>query len=259
MVLVSCTPSAYCFSAPPFPTARRFPSPHTTHPCHPPLPLQELVRFLPSDLFRTCLARVLMVLFDILVSHFHMVRWHEAALERHAADLEGLAAARRQLAECLEGGGGGDSGGKAEQRAAAGGAAEGGGGEGAAGCSSLTAAAALAVAPPHPSQHHHQHQGSAGSGGSRDLDGPLGSSDSMTVTGRAVMQLQRGTASELEEVEARASDEAEWGAVLSAVHAGLLGGRALIWDEVARRIAVLLSSPAAFEGEHFLQVRGAGG
>lgn len=31
------------------------------------LRLQELLRFLPSDLFRTCLARVLMVLFDILV------------------------------------------------------------------------------------------------------------------------------------------------------------------------------------------------
>jgi hypothetical protein len=226
------------------------------------------VRFLPSDLFRTCLARVLMVLFDILVSHFHMVRWHEAALERHAADLEGLAAARRQLAERGESSGG-DSGGKAEQQAAAGGAADGAangaGGEGAAdglglgsaasGSSSLTAATA-AAAPQH--QNHHQHQSSAGSGSSRDLDGPLGSSDSMAVTGRAVMQLQRGTASELEEVEARASDEAEWGAVLSAVHAGLLGGRALIWDEMARRIAVLLGSPAGFEGEHFLQVSGWG-
>ena len=46
-----------------------------------PLP-QELLRALPPDLFRTCLARVLMVLFDVLVSHFHMVRWHEAALQR---------------------------------------------------------------------------------------------------------------------------------------------------------------------------------
>jgi hypothetical protein len=213
-----------------------------------------------------------MVLFDILVSHFHMVRWHEAALERHAADLESLAATRRQLAERLDSGGG-DSGSKAEHQAAAGGAAggatEGAGGEGAAdllglgsaasGSSSLTAAAAAAATvPPHHPHHQHQHQSSAGSCGSRDLDGPLGSSDSMAVTGRAVMRLQRGTASELEEVEARASDEAEWGTVLSAVHAGLLGGRALIWDEVARRIAVLLSSPAAFEGEHFLQVSGLG-
>lgn len=39
-----------------------------------------------------------------------------------------------------------------------------------------------------------------------------------------------------------------------AVHAGLLAGRKLIWEEAARRIGVLLSSPAAFEGEHFLQV-----
>lgn len=40
-----------------------------------------------------------------------------------------------------------------------------------------------------------------------------------------------------------------------AVHAGLLGGRRLIWEEAARRIGLLLSTPAAFEGEHFLQVR----
>lgn len=45
---------------------------------------------------------------------------------------------------------------------------------------------------------------------------PLVSTDSdpVSVTGRAVLGLQRGTASELEEIEARASDEAEWGAVL---------------------------------------------
>lgn len=41
---------------------------------------------------------------------------------------------------------------------------------------------------------------------------------------------------------------------MQAVHAGLLSGRRLIWEEAARRIGVLLSSPAAFEGEHFLQV-----
>lgn len=40
---------------------------------------------------------------------------------------------------------------------------------------------------------------------------------------------------------------------LQAVHAGLLSGRRLIWEEAARRIGALLSSPAAFEGEHFLQ------
>lgn len=48
-------------------------------------------------------------------------------------------------------------------------------------------------------------------------------------------------------------------ALLQAVHAGLLAGRQLIWDEAARRIGVLLSSPAAFEGEHFLQVGLCGG
>ncbi|KAL4422269.1 hypothetical protein ABPG75_008466 [Micractinium tetrahymenae] len=194
--------------------------------------LQELVRFLPSDLFRTCLARVLMVLHDILVSHFHMVRWHEAALERHAAEAVALAAARQALEARL--------GGSPPAAPAGGAAAEG-------------AAAAAAEEEEDPF-------GGWAAGGAADELPPLGSpgSDEVTITGRAVMglqvQLQRGTASELEELEAKASDEAEWGTVLQAVHAGLLSGRKLIWEEAARRIGVLLSSPAAFEGEHFLQV-----
>lgn len=46
------------------------------------LPGQELLRALPADLFRTCLARVLMVMFDILVSHFHMVGGWAGGLTR---------------------------------------------------------------------------------------------------------------------------------------------------------------------------------
>ncbi|KAI7841037.1 hypothetical protein COHA_005265 [Chlorella ohadii] len=187
--------------------------------------LQELLRLLPPELFRTCLARVLMVLFDILVSHFHMVRWHEAALERHATELESLQTAAHQLADHL---GGGSS-------AAAGGSSAAGG------VNPSADGAGRPASPDHPLLD-------GGWGGSGEVHPP--------VTGRAVMglQLQRGTASELEEVEARASDESEWGAVLQAVHAGLLGGRRLIWEEAARRIGLLLSTPAAFEGEHFLQV-----
>jgi hypothetical protein len=199
------------------------------------LTLQDLLRLLPSDLFRTCLARVLMVVFDVLVSHFHMVRWHEAALERHAADLTALQAQRRALADRVCG----DDGGHAAQAAA--------GEEGAvyaAACDSgegQAAAAALGAS-------------SGGGGGGAELEA-CGSEGEVAVTGRAAMELRRGTASELEEVEARTSDEAEWGLVLQAVHAGLLAGRRVIWEEAARRVGVLLSSPAAFEGEHFLQVR----
>lgn len=141
------------------------------------------MRFLPSDLFRTCLARVLMVLFDILVSHFHMVRWHEAALERHAAEAASLAAARRDLASRLAG----------------------------SGVDSSVAGAAAGAGEESDSGANPDSSGA-------DLLPPLGSpgGEAVTVTGRAVMglQLQRGTASELEELEARSSDEEEWGVVL---------------------------------------------
>jgi hypothetical protein len=35
----------------------------------------------------------------------------------------------------------------------------------------------------------------------------------------------------------------------------LAAGRAALWEDVARRVGVLLSAPAAFAGEHFVQVR----
>ena len=46
----------------------------------------------------------------------------------------------------------------------------------------------------------------------------------------------------------------EWGEVLKVVQSGLVNGRRFLWDEAARKIGILLASPAAFEGEHFLQV-----
>lgn len=178
------------------------------------------------------------------------MRWHEAALERHAGELAGLQEAQQQLEARLAGGGG----------AAAAPAAE---------PAAEPAAAEAAASPPDgdllglgdggglltPSPEHPLMPWAPPA----ELDSPWGGSGEAhpPVTGRAVMGLQRGTASELEEVAAKAADEAEWGAVLQAVHSGLLTGRRLIWDEAARRIGVLLSSPAAFEGEHFLQV-GAG-
>lgn len=38
------------------------------------------------------------------------------------------------------------------------------------------------------------------------------------------------------------------------VQEGLVNGRKWLWDEAARKLGTLLLSPAAFEGEHFLQV-----
>ena len=200
------------------------------------------------------------------------MRWHEAALEKHAADAAALAAARRQLVERLSGGSSAEGELISSTVEEEGPAVAAGGRDG------------------QPEESPQQGLWPADLLGSPNYSGEA----LPPVTGRAVMQLQRGTASELEEVEAKASDEAEWGVVLQArrpgrgrrctpglnslagqaplaahtcslppnhrlsllqaVHTGLLSGRHLIWEEAARRIAVLLSCPAAFEGEHFLQV-----
>ena len=37
------------------------------------------------------------------------------------------------------------------------------------------------------------------------------------------------------------------------VQEGLTNGRKWLWHEAARKLGTLLSSPAAFEGQHFLQ------
>ncbi|KAK9823710.1 hypothetical protein WJX72_004829 [[Myrmecia] bisecta] len=130
--------------------------------------LQEIVKCLPPDLFRTCLAKVLMVVFDILQA---------GASSNLAGSLPQLPNGRLLPPDA-----------SSSQAGAADDAEE------------LTPAAALAA---------------------------------------------------LEEKE---REEAVWGEALMRVAEGLVGGRRWLWDEAARKITVLLSSPAAFEGEHFLQV-----
>jgi hypothetical protein len=49
--------------------------------------------------------------------------------------------------------------------------------------------------------------------------------------------------------------EMQWAELIGVVHGALVAGRRVLWDEVADRISMLLTSPSAFEGEHFLQVR----
>ena len=56
----------------------------------------------------------------------------------------------------------------------------------------------------------------------------------------------------LEQQEHAAMMQAE---ALLKVQEGLVNGCKWLWDEAARKLGTLLSSPAAFEGEHFLQVR----
>jgi hypothetical protein len=42
---------------------------------------------------------------------------------------------------------------------------------------------------------------------------------------------------------------------LQGLRCDLVAGRAALWEDVAQRVGVLLSAPAAFAGEHFVQVR----
>jgi len=48
--------------------------------------------------------------------------------------------------------------------------------------------------------------------------------------------------------------QAVWGEAVMSVSEGLTSGKRWIWDEAARKVATLLAAPAAFQGEHFLQV-----
>lgn len=70
--------------------------------------------------------------------------------------------------------------------------------------------------------------------------------DHAPLNGSAHPPLQDLGAAELEELE--------WGEGLRLVQRGLAGSQGFLWDEAVRKISILLSSPAAFEGEHFLQV-----
>lgn len=51
-------------------------------------------------------------------------------------------------------------------------------------------------------------------------------------------------------------DQAEegWATTVAGLAAELERGRLHLWQDVAHRITVLLAAPAAFSGEHFVQV-----
>ena len=50
----------------------------------------------------THVVQVLMVVFEILSSHLHMTRWHEAKIDQHTHDLEALQEAGAKLRERLQ-------------------------------------------------------------------------------------------------------------------------------------------------------------
>ena len=49
--------------------------------------------------------------------------------------------------------------------------------------------------------------------------------------------------------------EESWQRLLLTIRQALGSGRRMLWDDAARRLAVLLTAPAAFAAEHFTQVQ----
>ena len=47
----------------------------------------------------------------------------------------------------------------------------------------------------------------------------------------------------------------EWGEVLRVSQRGMWASRGFLWEEAARNVACLLACPAAWDGDHFLQVK----
>ncbi|KAK2075778.1 hypothetical protein QBZ16_001519 [Prototheca wickerhamii] len=180
--------------------------------------LPDLVRALPADQFRAALARALQVLFEELASHRRMALWHGAELDAHAARLAEL---QRQVAELVVE--------EEEER------------EKESGIKTTYADGEVSVAVQAAKQQKSAHQ--------RPLAAcpPLPSTTNSSTTAAA-------SRSAAEELRATMRAEAAYGAALRAVRDALVAGRSLVWEEVARRLSALLASPAAFEGEHFLQV-----
>ncbi|KAK9901648.1 hypothetical protein WJX75_006561 [Coccomyxa subellipsoidea] len=59
---------------------------------------------------------------------------------------------------------------------------------------------------------------------------------------------------ELQGLEWREAEEVEWGDVLRVSQRGMWASRGFLWEEAARNVACLLACPAAWDGDHFLQV-----
>ncbi|KAK9843494.1 hypothetical protein WJX81_005881 [Elliptochloris bilobata] len=201
--------------------------------------LQELVRQLPSDQFRTCLSQVLMVIFDILASHHAMVRWHAERLEQRPAELAALCEAREDLEVRLAAAGGAEPPGRDVAQQAG----------GAVpvflddlGPRIVDAGGAAAHVP----------AADLGGGGKDDVPDTSGkhSAAPAEAEGAEVAALR----AELAALAEKEREEGVWGKALERVAEGLSAGRRWLWDEAARRVGILLAAPAAFEGEHFLQV-----
>ena len=173
--------------------------------------ISNLVALLPSDLFRTCLARVMMVVWDVLQAHHEMEVWH----------------AEVQEATLIVGGVDDDD--DSDMMAVGDGAEEG-----------VHAAASRSpsgsCSPISPS--------AASIRVVEENDDDDGRNDTFENEEQQQQQQQA----------ALISFEQQLRSVFSSVAQGISESRRLLWDESSRAVGVLLTSPAAVDGEHFMQV-----
>lgn len=236
--------------------------------------VQDLVKLLPPDLFRTCLARMLMVIFDILASHQRMSKWHEKRIQASLREQQTMHTARLDLQQRINSNAQASTS-HAEPETAASHHAEHPGQNAASVPASGNGAPHAPSDPGTPKQtatnSHH---------GPPPLQllqppSPFRSSQDMSFVGAAPNSPagqpsspnQIGAPGQPSQVHHSANptealqvlEQQEHAAMMQAeallkVQEGLVNGRKWLWDEAARKLGTLLSSPAAFEGEHFLQV-----
>lgn len=188
--------------------------------------LQDLLKRLPKDLFRTALANVLMVTFDIMASHHRMATWHRDALERHAVELSRIQRYKHDVRVRM----------------------------GEAPVSPRTPRG-LVGPPVEPMlEAPLEAQLEVGSCVAWMRTVVLISVTSLFVVYVCLWSFCTVVTEVPQDLEGKERAELEWGQVLQTIASGLADARRLMWDEAARKISALLSSQAGYEGEHFLQV-----
>ncbi|BDA42201.1 probable Syndetin [Coccomyxa sp. Obi] len=260
------------------------------------VPVQDMVRGLPADLFRTCLARALMVVFDMMASHHKMASFHDSVLDLNMSGLAKLREAKRACHARI----------RQEhsptikvhgEELIPGPMPLANGGSGSSSESGLIKAVSIRdVAPVNTAGDTHASTAAGsprGSGSPRRRAKPawaevLSSGPHLHRTsskGSQALQLARSMGQagvrrlgsdeegqpqsvecfiealackdafeELQGLEWREAEEVEWGDVLRVSQRGMWASRGFLWEEAARNVACLLACPAAWDGDHFLQV-----
>ncbi|EIE20688.1 hypothetical protein COCSUDRAFT_57256 [Coccomyxa subellipsoidea C-169] len=246
-------------------------------------PVQDMVRGVPADLFRTCLARALMVVFDMMGSHQRMTNWHDSALDHNMSGLAKLREAKRACharirqarslpplkflasGALLPADGSGEGSGLIKAVSMR---------DTAPITTSVSFQASVGGSPRAPASPRRRQKPAwaetltagpqlhrTSSKGSQALQlarsmGQAGADEEgqpQSVESFIEALAAKDALAELQGLEWREAEEVEWGDVLRVSQRGMWASRGFLWEEAARNIACLLACPAAWDGDHFLQ------